>query len=301
MWAGLGWFERAAVASLRLRNLHPPTFIVGPPRSGTTAVYLLLANSLRMSFIPQFARQHPNAPVIAATFARAKFGYTPTFRNDHGHVLGGPGAPSDGWEVFHRWFPRYDLSEAVRTKRLHELRTIVRCLENIYGGPFVNKNNNHGPRVSYLAELFPDALFIHVERDLYANVRSLLEARRANEVAANEWWSTVPPNLWREPFSRELERCVATVWDTNRDLREQLGQLEETRSIHLPYERTMQRPVQLLDQLGAWYRSRGVDLRRRPGWSARLAASVSASTREVDSQWQRDIDEVVGRLERAGP
>lgn len=262
-------------------------------------MYLLLTNSFRMSFIPQFAREHPDATVTAATFARARFGYTPTFRNEHGHVLGGPGAPSDGWEVFHRWFPRYDLSEPVQTERLHELRTIVRCLETIYRGPFVNKNNNHGPRVAYLAELFPDALFINVERDLYATVRSLLEARKANEVAADEWWSTAPPNLWSRSFSHELERCVATVWDTNRYLREQLGQLEETRCIHVSYERTMQRPVELVDQVAGWYRSRGVDLRRRPG-RARGEPSLAASSREVDAGWQRDVDELVARLERAG-
>lgn len=58
------------------------------------------------------------------------------------------------------------------------------------------------PRISYLHEVFPDAIFIHVRRDLRAVANSLLEV---------EWWDGWRgPSNWRRG---ELPEDLRTLWE----------------------------------------------------------------------------------------
>ncbi|MFW6089831.1 MAG: hypothetical protein ACODAB_08760, partial [Gemmatimonadota bacterium] len=131
--------EAAFVRAARLRNRHPPLFVVGVPRSGTTALYLHLANQFRFAYIPNVAKRHPYACVAATAAARLRHRYRPTYDHAYGAV-DGPLAPSDGWDVFLRWFPRYDHDALVAKDRLHELRTLVRLFEALFRAPEVARD-----------------------------------------------------------------------------------------------------------------------------------------------------------------
>lgn len=295
-WAAAAAVESRTVRFLRLRPRRPPLFVVGAPRSGTTAVYLHLVNRWELGYFPNLARAHPRAPVTAAVVGKlAGPPYRPTYAHRYGRVEG-PMAPSDGWEIFLRWFPRYDHHRPVDEARLHELRTIVRLYERIFRAPFSNKNNSNSVRVPHLARLFPDALFVAVHRDPVSTVRSLLEARKAHGVPPDEWWSASPPQFLGRPFSDPLERAVHQTWGVDRFLRDSLEAISPERWRSVAFDEVCDDPSDLEAWVEARYAGAGVPLRRRPGTpdgtlrsppprepDSELAARVTAMIREIEA------------------
>ncbi|MCP5052727.1 MAG: sulfotransferase, partial [bacterium] len=192
--------ESKLLVSKRLENTYPPLFILGAPRSGTTVIYLYLTNYYRFAYFPNIAKKYPYAVIPSTWWGRKFYRYKGTYENDYG-IIPGLMAPGDGWDIFHRWFPRYDLSQPVNKDSLHELKTLISRMERIFNAPFINKNNNNTPRIHELKELFPHALFIYITRDFRDTVLSIMEARKQNNVPDDEWWSTTAPNFYDASFA----------------------------------------------------------------------------------------------------
>ncbi len=286
--------ERVILGNVHLANRYPPLFIVGVPRSGTTAVLLHLFNRFRFSYFPNISRRYHRAPVSATVWGRMAHRYCPTYGNLFGEVEG-PMAPSDGWEIFFRWFPRYDLSQPVAASKLYQLRTLVRFMEIMFKAPFINKNNSNPVRVPELAELFPDALFVHVERDLFDTVISNLEARDKHAVPLNKWWSVAPPRYFDHTFSSELEQVVAQVWDVNNFIEESLGKIAPQRWTRIAYRDFCRQPDDVLDWVAETYKGLGYSLANRPGFEGR-ERSIRYSTREVPEDQKQEMERILNNI-----
>lgn len=298
-WGGL---ETVVVRLLRLENRFPPLFIVGAPRSGTTVVYQHVVHRFRTAYFPNLSRRFPRACVSAAGVVRLSGESPPTHESRFGEVEGA-GAPSDGWEVFHRWFPRYDYSVPIREARLHELRTIVRLLERVYEAPFVNKNNSNSVRIRTLRRLFPDALLMHVRRDLAATVDSILRGRRANRIPRDEWWGAPPPQFLDSTFDDELERVVAQVWGVRQRIRSDLEEIPEGQRTTVSYEGFCADPAGTTAWVREAYERHGVSLvEKNRGLPSGFR--VREGERARDPAFRRRVEVIVERLEagvRGGP
>lgn len=256
-----GIVEPLLVHSARADNAWPPLFVVGAPRSGTTVVFQYIVNTLEFGYFPNLAKEHPRACITLGYWARRRYRYEGSYESAYG-VIEGPMAPSDGWGIFHRWFPRYDLDSPVREERLHELKTIVRAFERIFSAPFANKNNANSLRVPHLRRLFPDARFVHVRRDVCDTVRSVLKSRAAHRVGENEWWGIAPPRFYKRRFASELERVVYQTVDVERFITESLEGVGDDRSRVVPYEWFCSAPGALVDWVTGSYAASGTTLRR---------------------------------------
>lgn len=290
----VGGLESAVTRGVRLKNRYPPLFIVGAPRSGTTVVARYLESRYRFAYLPNISKRHPRACVTLAAYARFFLSYEVGYGSEYGQAPG-PGAPSDGWDVFHRWFPRYDHSRPVAEGRLYELRNIVRMLEIIYGAPFLNKNNNNSTRIAQLARVFPDAFFLFVRRDVRDTVKSLLAARERHHVGLNEWWSAAPPQYWNRRFSSEVEQAVYGTRGVEDCVARSLAQIpaERWRAVH--YEEFCEQPIRLAERVSGMYSWAGITL--APG--ALLSEPVferrtHSETPEVETEITRQLDIMAG-------
>lgn len=289
--------EGMVVRRLRLDNRFPPLFIVGVPRSGTTAVLLHLFNRFRFSYFPNISRRYHRAPVCATLWGRLAHNYTPTYSNRFGEVEG-PMAPSDGWEIFFRWFPRYDLSQPVNTSRLFQLKNLVRFMEMLLGAPFINKNNSNPVRIPQLADLFPDALFVHVERDIFETVMSNLEARKRHGVELDKWWSCAPPTFYDRRFDSELEQVVTQVWDVNRFILRSLETIDSRRWVRLSYREFCRQPDQLLQWVENAYKDLGFPLADRVGFG-NIPQAIQHSAREIPEDLKREMELILKNSEKS--
>lgn len=291
----IGAVESRVVGALHLENRLPPLFIVGAPRSGTTLPYQHLMNRFRFAYFPNLSRWYPRSCVSAAALARLLGGPGTHYTSRYG-VMSGPAAPSDGWNVFHRWFPRYDYSVPIREADLHELRTIVRLLEILYGAPLLNKNNSHSVRIPSLTRLFPRALFVHVERDLPATADSILRGRGDHGIPPEEWWGAPPPQFRTRSFDDETERVVAQVRGLRDRIGADLGALFPERWTVVRYEEFCSRPAELESWVRSAYERQGVLLEEQDRELPR-SFEERRSERAGDPAFRKRVEELAHRLE----
>ncbi|NIQ52766.1 MAG: hypothetical protein GWN71_04715, partial [Gammaproteobacteria bacterium] len=184
--------------------------------------------------------------------------------------------------------------------RLHELRTIVRILEKLYGGPFLNKNNSHSVRVSPLSDLFPGALFVHVDRDLPATVDSILRGRRQSRIPESEWWGAPPPQVWDRQFETETERIVAQVWGLRETVRRDFAALPESRRRVVRYEDFCQAPGAVEAWVQDTYANLGVDL-KRTDTALPSRFDVRQSDRAAEPEFRRSVESTAHRFAQEEP
>lgn len=175
----------------------------------------------------------------------------------------GPMAPSDGWGIFHRWWPKYDHNQKIKTSNLHELKTIVRLFEKMFGAPFINKNNANPIRILELSELFPEALFIRVKRDIYDEISSIMKGRKNNNIPNDQWWGVAPPQYFDKKFSCLLERTIYQVQGVEQFLDKKFGIIPKQQRTTVSYEYFCDHPHVIIDWVEERYRTHGCHLERR--------------------------------------
>jgi hypothetical protein len=220
-----------------------------------------LARAYRWAYVPDLANRHPEFTLTVSAFCRLRYGaFQGSLENEYGRAVG-PNAPSDAWELFHRWFPRYRLDQPVRADRLGELQTLIRCVERMYGAPFLIKNNNNATRIPHLRAAFPEAIWIHVRRDDLATAESLLEARRRFGVGLNGWWSAAPPPYWSRTFTDEFEQVAHQVVGVEAAITADLASLDPRRLVEVSYESLCQDPQRFAAEVASRYAGAGVLLK----------------------------------------
>ena len=293
--ATVGSLEKQIIRALRPVNRFPPIFLVGALRSGTTLVFQYLLNAFRVAYLPNLSKRFPRACVTAAMLTRLRPEPPVLFTSRFG-ILEGIGAPSDGWDVFHRWFPRSDHSIPVDEKNLHELRSIVALLEGLYDGPFLNKNISNSLRIGDLIRLFPNAIFLHVQRDLPSTADSILRGRVAHSTGVDEWWGTPPPLPLQGEFESELERVVTQVWGIRHHIRKQFETLPPDQTGTVGYEDFCREPQLLAAWVLKAFSTQGARLRRR---ELELPHSFTPrqSDRVRDPEFLNQVEMIARRLE----
>lgn len=246
----------------------PPTFMVGPPRAGTTVAGLHTLAAFEFAYVPNVSKHHKRTALVRCRRALRHAAWKPSYDNSYGQVEGEL-APSDGWDVFDRFFEPYTEARAEHAAAARGLTRVVAGFERAFDAPFFTKNNANSMRVEALAALFPGALFVHVTRSYPEAAASLLEARKRFEVALGEWWSAAPPQHLSRTFTSEIEQVAFTLHGIDEYLRERLPRIAPGRHLELDYERFCERPNEVLAWLSARYAEIGVCLRRRANFTPR--------------------------------
>ena len=283
-------FERAFLPPPAAGPHYPPIFVLGAPRSGTTALFLSIVNSYRVSYFPNISNRHPFAPLTSALAGSMASTYRATFRYRFG-IVDQPLGPSDGWKLFHRWF-RDEYQPTVSADRLHELRRLICGFERIYRGPFCVRHNFNSLRVPHLVRAFPGAVFPAIWRDFREAAVSLADAYRAHNIRPDRWWSAGPPGCDFGSFEGRLEKAAYAVLGVEAIMRRDLRELDADRYRLVQYRDFCREPHAVRKWLEARFRRSGVRLRRRPGYG-QVTSSIERSTRLTEK-----VESARGELDR---
>ena len=260
-----------ALEAIRVRWLmgaprYPVTFVVGPPRCGTTVVGLHLLRARRFATIPNVAKAHPRWPTLATNRALAAGGRDFDYANHYGKAAGDL-APSDGWDLVERFFESYREARADAAPAARGLIKLVAAFEALYQAPFLLKNNANSMRIGALEQLFPGCFWIHVRRAYPEAAASLLEARARHGVALGKWWSAAPPQFLGRSFADPLEQVAFTLVGLDRYLETELAPAHaQGRAKLVEYEEFCARPTDLVAWLDARYAATGMRL-KPSGWA----------------------------------
>lgn len=145
---------------------HPPIFILGAPRSGTTFLYQLLTYHYKLSYFSNFSSLFVKSPASFSFISRIFFKTynDKNLSSDYG-LIKGLWAPSEAGKIFKNWFLKKDS---------HQIKDSINCMSNIFKAPFIAKNLRINAELKYIHQLYPDALFIHIKRDIAFNAQSLI-------------------------------------------------------------------------------------------------------------------------------
>jgi hypothetical protein len=212
-----------------------PVLIIGCPRSGSTLLHTILAQSSELASL-----------------------------GDEGYVL---------WEAFHHPSRHGWSSNALGAEDVSEdeRKWIYRAIKSVSGGlRFVEKTPTNCLRIPYLRELFPDATFVFLRRRAADNVNAMMEAWRARprfvgyhlpepleglgERSGYEWSLALIPG-WRDLRTASLgEICARQYIACNEAILDARVDLDPAQTVDVAYEDLVERPSEevqrLFDELG---------------------------------------------------
>lgn len=206
-------YEQRRTASLVDRvRVHPPLFVIGHWRSGTTFLHNLLSLDPSFTAPNLFQTLNPHTfltiePVIGRLAAplvervrvvdALRFGVDVPFEDEFALAIASLKSPYLSF-VFPRHARRYDryltlagLPPAELEEWKLALKTFLAKLALLQDKPVVLKSPTHTARIAHLLDLFPDARFIHVHRnpyDVFSSTRHLMSfIVRMNALQRPDW------------------------------------------------------------------------------------------------------------------
>ncbi len=169
-------------------EVNQPIFIIGTGRNGSTALHKLLAAHPQVAWLSDFCNRYPDKPQVNRWLMQALD--IPVLAPLLIPRLE-PGENYLFWQHYARGFrqPCRDLTAQDVTPREKEaLRRVMAEVLTRRRGRLLAKITDW-PRLGYLAEIFPDAKFIHLVRDGRAVANSML--------GVDFWNGWGGPSKWR--------------------------------------------------------------------------------------------------------
>lgn len=271
IFTALNWVESRAFPRYTLH--YNPTFILGPPRSGSTLLYQSVAFALATSYFTNLANRlrvtgSPAIPVIAARLVktlRLTEHHHETFDNYYGRGKGW-GSSSNGLEIWDTWFPEGYIGPGQTPIQLQRaIYQAVAATERISNRPFINKGQNHSVRIQALVEIFPEALFIQCLRSPLDMAQSIFIARTRDfpflgykpQDPGRVWFSVKPKEYKSIKDKGLIEQICEQVYFTEQNIaadRQIVGQ-ERFHFVH--YRDFCQRPRQEIEKIAKFMNERG--------------------------------------------
>ncbi|MFW6134492.1 MAG: sulfotransferase family protein [Elusimicrobiota bacterium] len=215
-------------------------FIVGAPRTGTTLFYQILTNMLNVGYLSNLSNLFYHSLLSGMMLHERIFGARPhnNFSSDNGRTKGWNSVNESG-KFWYQWYPKdiccltdEMLSKIDFSPMVNTIRNIQYSLKK----PLVFKNQTNSQRVSSLARLFPDSIFVHVVRAPLPTVKSIIRQRRRFLGSVDKWYSIKPDNYEQIKGLDYVEQVVQQIYGVDRMIQGALDDLDEERWIRVRYE-----------------------------------------------------------------
>ncbi len=262
---------------------HPPIFIIGAPRSGSTLLYQTLVEALDVGYLSNLHCRFFGAPALVERWlfphiARPALDFTSEYGRTRGRT-----APSECGDFWYRFFPhRPQAVTSIPASKERTLRVAIAHLIVAARRPFLFKNLINSLRLLPLARALPEASFIVVHRDPLANARSLLVARKRIHGDYRPWWSARPAqvaDLERLPPHQQVVEQIIAIHEAIDAARPIIG---PQRFLDIQYESFCQDVQSSLARINHFLSARGASLARRPGGIPTHFPISSGGTLEPD-------------------
>lgn len=245
----------------------PIVFVLGCARSGTTLVYQSLAYSGAFCYPTNFLSRFYAAPILGAKLQHLLYsqdflgemlgfgdGNPSPFLSNLGKTRG-PLAPHEFWYFWRRFFQfGNDQGQLLGESDLRGFSSEIRCTQTVLGGPMVMKGMILNWQLELLYSCIPNTYFLFVQRDLQANARSLLEARKEFFGDESQWYSFKPPGYEKLLSHAALDQTRWQVQATNDAVESSLSRLPESRVFRVEFDAFRGSPKQelqtVIDRLG---------------------------------------------------
>ncbi|MEK7991294.1 MAG: sulfotransferase [Thiotrichaceae bacterium] len=245
---------------------HPdvlnPLFIVGIPRSGTTLTYQVISHTFQTAYFP-----HPMDYCYGASnlihrslkpwLTRPKA----NFKSNYGYIDGFL-SPTEDAHYWQQWFKEreeqghYIDPSIINKEEYISLIQNLSSLTYIMKKPFVFKSLYLGMVVGVLAQIFPNALFIKVHRDILLTYQSILTGRFKRK-KPELWWSIKPPRYLEWNNLSIQQQIIRQIFHTERIISDDLERYAKGRYCQINYADLCDDPKECMLTLNQWLNAFG--------------------------------------------
>lgn len=271
------WRRSRRLIGALIKGVHyeRPVFILGVPRSGTSMLFQLLRASEELASLPK-----------------------------EGHDL---------WRTFHH--PRYWgwRADAVGGVRWGERRYVMAYFASFFGARrFVEKTPDNTLRVSYVRDLFPDAIFVVIKRNPCDGINSLINGWRHPEGRYRAYYVPAELNIpgynhrhrwcftliegWRDYIASPIPDIAFAQWEQYvKAIAAAREVVPSSNWIEIHMEELVARPEETLSAI-----CDKIGIQKSPKLVAKLAEvvalPVNALSAPVKDKWRRDNEEEITAL-----
>jgi len=248
-----------------IRPSLPVVLVLGASRSGTTLISQILAATGDFAYPTNFLSRFAYAPMIGAMIQQMLFDPEYDFRGELSDLkssstfdsnLGKTNNALGISEFFHFWrkfFPNHepsylsedDLSKVDVSWMCSELATI----ESIFKKPFVSKCKMMQYNASFFAKKIPQLFFLHIKRNPYFVMQSILRSRRRFYGRDDIWWAIKPREYKWLSHMDSWHQIAGQVFFTENNIDEELKFISNDRKLVCTYESLCVNPRELYEEL----------------------------------------------------
>ncbi len=229
-----------------------PIWIIGVPRSGTTLAYQVFCKAFKASYLSNRVVKRYRIALVARMAERLFFSgklVPPSFKSSYGYTQSANG-PHEGGPLFYQYFSKkepYANADHLGKGEGNEFKKVIKAISYPHS-LFISKNTVHSLRIKALAKLFPDSIFLWISRDKVSTAHSIMNARIANKITTEQWWSVKPPGWEEKNKGTEIEKVV---WQVNEIESIIQRDLEETGASYLKisYKDLCEEPRQIVEDV----------------------------------------------------
>lgn len=288
----LGRAEQEAFGGDALAPAKPLVFIVGAPRSGTTLMLQWLAASGQFAYPTNLLSRFFGAPYIGARIQQLLTDQNIDYRDElvelhaasqldwHSEVGKTRGVlqPHEFFYFWRRFFP-IDQAQKLTVEQLASsdpagFAAGWGLIERAFQKPIAAKGILLQYDIARLAEWLPRSLFIHMRRDPFFNIQSLLQAREQVFGTRDVWFSVRPPEYEWLRHHDAYTQVAGQILFTNRSIEAELVELELHRGIPVAYESFCRDPGVVWCQLRDAFAQLGFSLDEYDGLEAFESTNV---------------------------
>ena len=244
---------------------HPPVFILGLPRSGSTFLYQLLTDMFDVLYFDNLTNLGRENLYFSTWLSQRLFkgrlhnSFSSTYGNTSAHGLH---APSEAGMMWYRWIPQ-DLvvidEHIISAKQKADMAQNIRSIINRYSKPLIIKNLYFALRIGLIKKIIPEAKFIYLKRDPLYIAQSIYLARQKNTGdPQSEWWSLPYPGYESVLGLSLAEQTAKQVYHLENLIQEELRKLDAEKVLEIQYEELELEKIQ-----GQFQSFIGTDIRKQ--------------------------------------
>jgi Sulfotransferase family len=279
-----------------------PLFVVGAPRSGTSLAYRALSLHPQTAYISNWLAREPGWPALSLLNRiprrlprlRDKYWFgeeSNAYRYGRKRPLSERlfPAPVEGGPVFEASGVGGTEALVPTAEQVSSLRGALAALARYGGGTtVVSKRIANNRRLTFLAEVFPEARFVSMVRDGRAVAYSLSRVNWWED--SDLWWFGGTPKQWRERGGDPWDACAREWVEEVRVIEVGLSGIHPSRVLRLSYEAMVANPVTEIGGIG-----RFAGLPESETWTGALRRLQYPNRNEA---WRKNLDPTtVARIE----
>lgn len=250
----------------------PTTYIIGCPRSGTTALMQYLSTtgcwSYPTNFLTRFSQSVYIGSLVQELLFNANFGLikdnnVTDFKSDYGRSYGALNS-NEFFHFFRRFFPNNDirflttdeLNKVNIASLLKEIDSIVLAQQK----PFLTKGLMLQYNLDFFSNLMPSNIFLYIKREAKFVMQSIYKARIRECDGVHQWWSAKPEEYSFLKNKSVEEQIAGQVYFTELAIESALEKLPLDNKLIVNYEDFIVDPEKTYRDLLNKYELLGVHL-----------------------------------------